>query len=130
MQSHQPKIGILALTDYAGNLKKAGYQQLHRKVFRFEEIIWITTDNVRTNYVLIEAENSRQGLLNMSMSSILNELPPYFVRISNAYIINILHVDFKGIINSSVIVVKGESLNISPTYRAKVQETLAKYFLL
>jgi len=129
MQSHQPKIGILALTDYASNLKNAGYQQLHRKVFRFEEIFWITTDNVKTNYVLIEAENSRQGLLNMSMRSILKELPQYFVRISNSHIVNIMHKNFRGLINNTYLDINGEKLKVSSNYRGKLNEALKTFYV-
>ncbi len=130
MQSHQPKKGILALTDYPGNLREADHQQLHRQCIRFDEIMWITTIDVKTNFVLVVTNQSRQGLLGMSMRGILDELPPYFVRISSAYIINILHRDFEGLINSSIIVIGGQRFEITDTYRENVREILKEYYIM
>ncbi len=130
MKSHQPKIGIFVLTDYPRNLQNAEHRQLHRQLIRFDDILWITTDDARTNYVRIVASNSREGLLNTSMSGILDELPPYFVRISNAYIVNIVHDDFQGLINSSILVAGGERLSISPTYREGLRQVLREYYIL
>ena len=130
MQSHQPKIGILVLTDYPRNLQNAGHRQLHRQIIRFDDILWITTDDAKINYVRIVANDSREGLLNISMNGILDELPPYFVRISNAYIVNITHDDFKGLINSSILVAGGKRLSISHTYRETVRRVLEAFYIM
>lgn len=130
MKSHQPKTGILVLTDYPRNLQNAGHKQLHRQIIRFDDILWITTDDARTNYVRIVANDSHEGLLNTSMNGILEKLPPYFVRISNAYIVNIMHDDFQGLINSSILVAGGERFSISHTYRESVRQVLEAYYIM
>ncbi len=119
-QSGIPKIGITGLTTYLQKIKNMGYNEISRKVVRYENIIWFSNDKnhlKHTNYIWFEDVKGHIYYLKESLSGIYQQLPHYFVRINDSYIINMMPDYLEGRINGSNIVVKGQRFGISRTYK-------------
>ena len=130
MQNSSP-VGVMAYTDYPRQLQNSAHNRLYRRRVLFDQVVWITTDGVATNYVNLKTLNEGMNLWRISMTQICDGmLPDYFVRVSNAYVINVLHESFEGLINGSAVVVNSKRINVSKRYREHLLNVLGKYFLL
>ena len=119
------KEGIFAYTDYYRDTTEAAHDELKKILLRFDDILWITTDNTKRNYISIHTNDSISYLRN-SLSKIKEILPFQFVRINNSEIINLKKVEGK--INHSSFKIKDKKLNINTNYSEEVHRVLHRLY--
>ncbi len=124
-QQGEHQIGLAGLTTYLQNIKNMGYNDISRKVVRFEKIIWISNDKKhlkQDNYIWFEDDNGKIYYLKKSLSSIYQKIPAFFARVNDSYIVNLLPDYLDGRINGNNIVVNGQRFNITRTYKAEFEK--------
>ena len=113
--------GIFVYTDYYRDTTEAGHNELKKILFRFDDILWITTDNTKRNYITLHT-NDTSAYLRTPLSQISELLPFHFVRINNSEIINLKKVEGK--INHSSFRIKDKKFNIKSNYSDEVHRVL------
>ncbi len=135
--STSEKLGLTALVNYLEDLKSYPQHDLTRKTILFEDIAFFTTDikflaannqEIRKNYIWFLTKNRELFYLKKSLKDILKDLPDYFVRVSDSYIINLKPPIFEGRINNKVLSVVGEKIKLSPSYKKPFKEKLNKLY--
>ncbi len=126
--------GVLGLIDYINNLKEAGGGKITRIPIPFEDIAFFTTDllpdgeKLRKNYIWLLRTNGTSFFLKSSLKELLQSLPPYFVQISDCYIINISHHILAGRINGSRLSIMQRELSISRNFLSHVNKKIAMLY--
>ena len=123
-QQGEHQIGLAGLTTYLQKIKQMGYNDISRKVVRYDKIIWISNDKKHLkhdNYIWFEDVNGKLYYLKESLSSIYQRLPMHFARVNDSYIVSLLPSFLEGRINGNNIVVKGQKFNITRTYKAEFE---------
>lgn len=84
----------------------------------FEDILYIESSHV---YVEIFLKNQQKLLVRTSLSEILSNLNPNFIRVHRGYIVNITHLNQ---INSSVLVIGEKTIPIGKKYKDEVLKVI------
>ena len=128
-KNHQ--IGLTGLTSYLQKIKQMGYNEISRKVVRYENIIWISNDKKHLkyfNYIWFKDVDGNIYYLKESLSNLYQRIPKHFARINDSYIVNLLPEYLEGRINGSNIVVKGQKFNITRTYKTEFEKRFAQLY--
>ncbi len=131
------KLGITALVNYLDDLKNYAQNEVTRKTILFEDIAFFTTDikylvannrDFRKNYIWFLTKDKEIYYLKKSLKSILDELPDYFVRVNDAYIINLKPPVFEGKVNDKTLSVIGEHIKLSNSYKDDFKEKFRRFY--
>jgi len=132
------KTAINALVDYLDSLKTTAQNSLTKKTVLFEDIAFFTTDikhlvhhkngNLRKNYIWFVTQKGDIYFLKKTLKALYPDLPDYFVRVSDNYIINLLPKLFNGKINNNTISVNGEIIKVSNSYKKEFLEKFKRYY--
>ncbi len=128
-KTHQ--IGLAGLTTYLQKIKQMGYNDISRKVIRYDKIIWISNDKKHLkhdNYIWFEDVNGKIYYLKESLSSIYQRIPKHFARVNDSYIVSLLPDYLEGRINGNNIVVNGQRFNITRTYKTEFERRFAQLY--
>jgi len=129
--------GITAFTDYLKNLKHSSKGKITEIKLPFRDIVMFTTDiNLlkkkkiyKPNYIFVITRDGNTYFLPGHLTHLCKNLPDYFARIGDGYVLNILSPLFKGRINGKLVRVMNKDLKVSPLYRQTFEEKFHKYFL-
>lgn len=135
------KEDILVYVDYVQNTKDLDNKTISQVGIPFKEIAYFTTnteeideqkteERKKTMYKKLERNNARaytwmkkSYIVPNNLSVILKKVPPYFVRISDDYIVNIDNeFSLQGRINGKRIKIADQVLEISDRYKAEVEK--------
>ncbi len=120
------KEGIFAYTDYYREANENAANDLIKILLRFDDILWIETDVSKRNYLVLNAAGNKKAYLRNSLSTIIERLPFYFVRINNSTIINLKKVEGK--INHSSFKINDINFTIKSKYSNNVLSILHKLY--
>ncbi len=115
------KEGIFAYTDYYKEVNESAASELKKVLLRFDDILWISTDSFKRNYVIIHTVSAK-SYYRTSLSKIKEMLPFHFVRINNSEIINLKKV--KGKINHSSFKINNKRFFVKSNYSDEVNKVL------
>lgn len=135
---------ILVLTDYLENLRDNESSQITQVPLNYSEIVLFTTKSailtklvnlVITDFTITPAKNyslvlTQKGdvyYLKLSLQQIYLTAPPYFARINEGQIINILPDVFDGKSNHS-ITVNGLEFHVSDSYKSEFEKKLDLFY--
>jgi DNA-binding LytR/AlgR family response regulator len=118
--------GVVGLVDYLDNLKDLGRDAISRIPVNYEDIAFFTVkpfinqneeeEILKPNYLWFLTKDDDYYFLKKSLKELLGELPYYFVRINESYIVNISTNILQGRINGSRLSIMGRELSINETY--------------
>ncbi len=134
IQTHQQgrrQIGLVGLTTYLQNIKNMGYNDISRKVVRYEDIIWISNEKKYLkfpNYIWFKDNSGNIYYLKESLTNVYQRIPEYFARVNDSYIVSLLSEYLDGRINGSNIVVKGKRFKITRTYKTEFEKRFAQLY--
>ena len=131
VQQRQHQIGLSGLTTYLQDIKNMGYNDISRKVVRYEDVIYISNDKKHlkySNYIWFKDVDGNIYYLKESLSNLYQRIPKHFARINDSYIVNLLPEYLEGRINGSNIVVKGQKFNITRTYKTEFEKRFAQLY--
>ena len=134
MQTHQKRqhqIGLAGLTTYLQDIKNMGYNDISRKVVRYENIVFISNKRKHikySNYIWFKDISGKMYYLKESLTSIYQRLPEYFARLNDSYIVSLLPEYLDGRINGSNIVVNGQRFSITRTYKTEFEKRFAQLY--
>ncbi len=126
--------GVIGLIDYISNLKEAGQDAITRIPIPFEEIAFFTTDilpdgeQLRKNYIWLLCTDGKPFLLKSTLKELLQVLPPFFVQISECYIVNLSHNVLQGRINGTSLSLMDKKLSISRKFLNHVNQRIAMLY--
>ncbi len=133
----EPKLGISGLVNYLDEIKNLGRNSITRKPVLFTDIAFFSSDvhllekyhtEKRNNYIWFITQNDEILFLKKSLKDIYNGLPDYFVRVSDKYIISLHPNVFEGKVNNKTVLVKGEKITISDSYKKEFDKRYNAYF--
>ncbi len=130
------KNGIWAMPDYPENLRHFPEKNRH-KLFHFHEVLYLTTEDMKgrtlsENFVRLGLEPEEFWIIKTSLSQIRKQLPPYFQRINQQYIVNLLHSSVRYFTYDKpkyYLVINELELPVSSTYRNEFKHKIKEYFL-
>ncbi|RLD56363.1 MAG: hypothetical protein DRJ05_11435 [Bacteroidetes bacterium] len=122
---HLEKKGIIVYADYPRDTGDKALNELKKKLLSFDDILWITTENTKRNYVAIHS-NGPKTYLRSPLSKIEEILPVHFVRINASEIINLKKVEGK--INHSSFKINNTNFKIGPNYSDEVHKVLHSFY--
>lgn len=132
------KDGLIGLTSYLNDIKQTTQEEITRVPINFNEIVYFTVGQyedesgsiefVKKNYVVFETLQKKIYFLKGSLSGIMENLPPHFVKISGSSIINIKAENFDGRINGSRVVSGGKTFSISNKFREEFDKKMKIYY--
>jgi len=121
------KDGIIGLVDYLDKVKIYGNKGVTRVPVKYSDIAYFTVkpfinedkkeEKLRANYLWFLTHSKEYYFIKDSLKNVLRELPYYFVRINESYIVNISADILKGRINGSRLSIMNKELTIKDTYR-------------
>jgi len=126
------KKGLIGLVDYLEEIKNYGKGAITKVPVSFEEIAFFTNKafvdeneeekKLRANYLWFLTRNKDYFFLKKSLKELYKELPYYFVRINENYIVNISPEMLQGRINGSRISIMGYELSIKESYQKEFKK--------
>jgi CheY-like chemotaxis protein len=118
--------GILLLKDYKSDLKEEEIGKVQKKLFRFEDVCWIETDDEKKNYLVFHTAND-QGYYKTSLTKVKPLLPLYFVRINAFQIVNLRQMEGK--INHSWFNIGNQVFKIGKAFSDEVHKVLHSLYV-
>lgn len=122
-----PKEGIIGLVGYLDDVKKYGNGGVTKVPVKYEDVAYFTVkpfineneeeEKLRANYLWFLTKSKEYYFLKKSLKEVLEELPYYFVRINESYIVNISSNMLEGRINGSKLSIMKQELIIKDTYK-------------
>lgn len=119
------KEGIIVYTDSLRGTSDSGFDDLKKKLVKFDDILWVSTEKTKKNYIIIHSKGPKAYLRN-SLSKIKGILPSHFVRINTAEIINLKKVEGK--INHSSFKINDKNFKIGHNYSQEVHKVLHGFY--
>jgi len=120
------KEGIIGLVGYLDDVKKYSKNGVTRVPIKYEEIAYLTVrpfinedneeEKLRANYLWFLTKDKEYYFLKKSLKEVIRELPYYFIRINESYIVNISAEMLEGRINGSRLSIMKQELIIKDTY--------------
>lgn len=120
------KEGIIGLVGYLNDVKKYTKNGVTRVPVKYKDIAFFTVkpfinendeeEKLRANYLWFLTNKKEYFFLKKSLKELVKELPHYFVRINESYIVNISADMLKGRINGSRLSIMNTKLTIKETY--------------
>lgn len=132
------KEGIWAYVDYPEETKNLGNKDISRVQVLYKDIAYFTTNSeviddektkdpefpkyikMNDNTVRLYTWDKQSFIVNHNLKPVADVLPNYFMRINEAYIVNLNDEMLDGRINGKRIQIRGEVLTISNTYKTEV----------
>lgn len=137
LSEHQ-KDAIIGLVGYLDEVNEYGNGGVTRVPVPFKNIAFFTVkpfineeeeeENLRANYLWFQTKDKEYFFLKSSLKELLKQLPPYFVRINESYIVNISPELLEGRINGSRISIMGQELRIKRTYAKEFEKRLQSLY--
>ncbi len=136
-KSDTQKLGISGLVNYLDIIKNFSHNNLTRKTVLFDDIAFFTSDikylmahnnDFRKNYIWFITKNGDIYYLKTSLKKLKNILPDNFVRVNDAYIINLSPKMFDGRINNQKISVNNEIISIGDAYKDDFNEAFNRFY--
>jgi len=136
-QNDIQKLGISGLVNYLDIIKNFSSNDLTRKMVLFEDIAFFTSDikflmaynkEFRKNYIWFITQDNQIYYLKTSLKKLTDKLPPYFVRVNDAYIVNLSPKFFDGRINNHKISVNNEIITIGEAYKDNFNKIFNRYY--
>lgn len=118
--------GILLLEDYKSDLKDDACGKVQKKLFSFEDVCWIATDDEKKNYLVFHTAND-QGYYKASLTKVKPLLPHYFVRINAFQIVNLRQMSGK--INHSYFNIGNQQFKIGKAFTEEVHKVLHSLYV-
>jgi len=126
------KKGLVGLVDYLDEIKNYGKGVITRVPVPFEDIAFFTNkafvnedeeeEKLRANYLWFLTKKKDYFFLKKSLKELYKELPYYFVRINENYIVNISPGILQGRINGTRLSIMGRELAINDSYQKEFQK--------
>lgn len=120
--------GIMLEMNYENQGLKA--ERRNRYLIRFEDIYYISTDVCRENYLCFYVKNKDNQetvyLKRSSMKALEKQLPDYFIRIQQSYIVNVNFVSSYHY--GAEIKIGKQSFDIGIKYKKTVKEKIENWF--
>ena len=120
------KEGIIGLVDYLDDVKKFRNGGVTRVPIPYKDIVFFTVkpfinenekeEKLRANYLWFLTKKKEYFFLKKSLKEVLKELPQYFVRINESYIVNISPDMLTGRINGARLSIQKQEFIIKDTY--------------
>ncbi len=134
------KEGIIGLIDYPDKIKSYGLNKITKVPVKYKDIAFFSTqpfinennekEYLRTNFLWFQTKNKNEYyLLKSSLANILKQLPHYFVRVSDSYIVNILPEIFNGRINGFRLSIMNTEIEISDTYKKELEKRIKEMYV-
>ncbi len=128
------KEGIIGLVGYLDDVKKYSNSGVTREPVKYKDIAFFTVkpfmnqnnepEKLRANYLWFLTKIGEYYFLKKSLKDVLRELPHYFVRINESYIVNISAEMLGGRINGSRLSIMKQELTIKDTYRKEFNKRI------
>ncbi len=122
--------GVMGFIDYLQDLKEKDESTVTRVPIPYEQIAFFTTsirgngEQLKPNYIWLLRTDGKEFLLRSSLSKMLQFLPPYFVQISDSYIVNISSSLLQGRINGSSLSIMNTKFKISGNFLGNVNKRM------
>jgi len=120
------KEGIIGLVGYLDDIKKYSNSAVTKIPVKYKDIAYFTLkpftnenneeEKLLSNYLWFLTKDNEYYFLRKSLAEVLEELPHYFVRINESYIVNISTDILQGRINGSRLSIMKQELTIKGTY--------------
>ncbi len=136
------KDSLMAYVGYINDLKDLGAYEIAQVPVKFNDILFFTTNELdyenpekikekvklKPNYARLKVKDGSSYYLPLNLSSLCKTLPPYFIRISEDYIINLRHEAFEGRINGRRLQLGEQIFNISNRYKPEFEKRVKSYY--
>lgn len=122
------KTGIVVYVDYISVTEQYSIDKLRQVPIKYEDILYFTTRETEKNYFQVVTNDDKNYYFNDSLKKLYFELPYYFVKISDSYIVNILHPNFIGRINGKRLNFNELIIEISEIYKQEFEKRMAHFY--
>ncbi len=135
----QNREGFLALTDFLSNIQDKGMRSVSKAPIKFENIVFISKDmyldktrekrRLPNNYLWLQTDmDDKIFFVQGTLRNTLKQLPSNFIRISNSFIVNLTHKNFKGYVSKERLLVSEQILNIGRAYSSEVRKQMKIFY--
>lgn len=128
------KDAIIGLISYLSEVNDFGKSGVTRVPVPYKNIAFFTVkpfinedneeEDLRANYLWFQTKCKEYYFLKSSLKELLKQLPPYFVRINESYIVNISPEILEGRINGSRISIMGNEFRIKRTFAKEFENRI------
>ncbi|MCF6308317.1 MAG: response regulator [Flavobacteriaceae bacterium] len=126
------KEGIIGLVGYLDDVKNYSNNAVAKIPVKYEDIAYFTikpfsnenddVEKLRANYLWFLTKDNEYYFLKKSLKEVIRELPHYFVRINESYVVNVSANILQGRINGSRLSIMNQEIIIKDTYKKEFKK--------